>query len=91
VFVAADNCEGGRSFGAVVAPKDRARTLVPAEKSLWVFTDLTSKKAGQRGRTSATREASRLTSRFSHRPRRPRLSGSPSSEPRPMKICFALV
>ncbi len=55
--------------------KERARTLVPAENSLWVFTDLTSKKAGQRGRTSAPREASRLTNRFSRRPRRPRLSG----------------
>ncbi len=30
--------------------KERAGTLVPAEKALRVFTDLTSRKAGQRGR-----------------------------------------
>ena len=33
--------------------RERARTLVPAEKTPWVFTDLTSKRAGQRGGASA--------------------------------------
>ena len=33
--------------------KERAKTLVPAEKTLWVFTDLTSKRANQRGAASA--------------------------------------
>jgi hypothetical protein len=55
--------------------KERGRALVPAEKALWVFTDLLSKKDGQRAPSRATRETGRLTSRFSRRPRRPRLSG----------------
>lgn len=42
--------------------KERARVLVPAEKTLYVFSD------GQRARSRATRRTSRLTSRFSRRP-----------------------
>ena len=48
--------------------KERATALLPAEKTLWVFTDLTSKNGGQRRSPSTPREASRLTS---HRSRRP--------------------
>lgn len=48
--------------------KERVRALIPAEKTLYVFTD------GQRARSRAARKTSRLTSRFSRRPRRPRLS-----------------
>ncbi len=44
--------------------KERVRALIPAEKNLYVFTDA----------RRAPRAASRLTSRFSRRPRRPRLS-----------------
>ena len=54
--------------------KERARTLLPAEKALWVFTDLSSKNDGQRAPSRATRETGRLTNRFSRRPRRPQLS-----------------
>jgi hypothetical protein len=43
--------------------KERARALVPAEKSLLVFTDLKSSNAGR----SATRETNRLTSASSRR------------------------
>ncbi|SRR6266508_689924 len=49
--------------------KERARALVPAEKTLYVFTD------GKGAPSRATRKTSRLTSRYSRRPRRPRLSG----------------
>jgi hypothetical protein len=45
--------------------KERARKLLPAEKALWVFTDLTSQKAGPSGGGWATRETNRLTSRSS--------------------------
>jgi hypothetical protein len=56
--------------------KERARALLPHEKALWVFTDLTSSKNGSRQRPpSNRREASRLTGHFSRRPSRPRLSG----------------
>ena len=55
--------------------KERATALVPAEKALYVFTDLSSKNGDQRAPSRATRKTSRLTSRFSRRPRRPRLSG----------------
>jgi len=54
--------------------KERARALIPAEKALLVFTDLSSKNNGQRVPSRTTRK-SRLTSRFSRRPRRRRLSG----------------
>jgi len=54
--------------------KERARALIPAEKALLVFTDLSSKNNGQRAPSRTTRK-SRLTSRFSRRPRRRRLSG----------------
>ena len=54
--------------------KERARALIPAEKALLVFTDLSSKNNGQRIPSRTTRK-SRLTSRFSRRPRRRRLSG----------------
>ena len=55
--------------------KERAKALLPAEKALWVFTDLSSKNDGRRAPSRATREKGRLTGRFSRRPRRPRLSG----------------
>lgn len=55
--------------------KERARALVPAEKTLYDFTDLSAENDGQRDLSRATRKTSRLTSRFSRRPRRPRLSG----------------
>jgi hypothetical protein len=42
--------------------KERARTLVPVEKTLWVFTGLTSKRASQRGAGSASAGTNRLTS-----------------------------
>jgi len=50
--------------------KERARTLVPAEKTLWVFTDLTPKRARQRGAASAIARPypeNRLTSASSRR------------------------
>lgn len=55
--------------------KERATALVPAERALYVFTDLSSKNGDQRGPSRATRRTSRLTRRFSRRPRQPRLSG----------------
>jgi hypothetical protein len=62
--------------------KERAKTLLPEEKALWVFTDLTSKGASNTRRVRATHAASRLTCRFSRRPRRPRLNGSRSAASR---------
>ena len=55
--------------------KERATALVPAEKSLYVFTGLSSKNGDQRATSRASRKTSRLTSPLSRRPRRPRLSG----------------
>lgn len=52
--------------------KERARALIPAEKTLYVFTDLSSKKDGRRVPSRATRKTSRLTSRFRRRPGRRR-------------------
>ncbi|SRR6266446_9007607 len=47
--------------------KERARTLVPAEKTLWVFTDLTPKRPANAEQHRQSRETNRLTSASSRR------------------------